>query len=1186
VPKKQSSSREGSRLREAAEKLLAEKPASKQSYDDPDRLIHELQVHQIELEMQNQELRRVQLEIEESHKEYRDLYDFAPVGYLTLTDKGMVSGLNLAAAEFLGIERKTHINTGFSRYIQSEFQDTFYHHLQKVRESSRKQTCELGLKKNDGTMFYVQLNSISTETKGQRVIASTLSDITERKRMEESLRLTNDRLNLAQTEAKAGVWDWDILTGHIVWSDQIFDLFGLDPAKAPASFDAWRSALHPEDVEVAGLRIENALKDKTVLNSDYRIVLPDGQIRWINAVGKGDYAKDGSAIRMIGVCIDITDRKKAEEALRESEERYRIAIEGSIDGVTLVKNDLHVYVNQSFLDMFGYRSANEIVGKPRSDTIHPDDRERVAIYASARQNGEDAPTRYEFKGIRKDGTPIDVEVSANLIYYRGEKASLAYLRDITDRKKTEDMLRESQRFLEETQKIARLGGWKANPHTDYLEWTKGVYDIIESPYDYRPGLTEGLKFYSPESVPLIQAGVTKCLATGEPFAIECEALTTTGKKLWVEVRGLAPVIEGTRSFVMGTFQDITDRKRAEEINSRLAAIVQSSADAIIGTDLGGIVTSWNKGAEDIYGYAESEIIGKLISILAPLDLQDEVPKILTKVRLGERIENRETVRRRKDGHDIHVSLTISPILDTEGRIVAASTIVRDITDRKQAEEALRESEQRLRTLMDAAPVAITLADMEGNRKYINRKHYELFGYTLEEIPTLSEWRKRAYPDPAYREKVPNFFTGCKEGKEFAPFEATITCKDGSQRHVIGSAAAASNMALLILNDITERKNLESELQQSQKMEAIGHLAGGVAHDFNNILTAIIGFGSLIEMDVNADNPHRPYIEEILRAAERAARLTDSLLAYSRKQFIQPVPLNLNDSIEYQRKLLGRLIGEDIRVITKLSMDPLVIVADPGQVDQVVMNIVTNARDAMPKGGTITIATMLTEMDDVFIASQGYGTPGAHALITISDTGTGMDEGTLQKIFNPFFTTKEVGKGTGLGLSVVYGIVKQNNGYIDVESQPGKGTTFLIYFPVVALESPSEERRTSELIEGHETILVCEDEEAVRLLTRTVLERAGYTVLEAPDGAAALRIFQENIKVIDLVILDVVMPGMNGKEVYDSIKRLRPEQKVLFNSGYTDDIVATKGILEDKLAFISKPLRPVDFLNEVRRVLDS
>jgi two-component system, cell cycle sensor histidine kinase and response regulator CckA len=641
-----------------------------------------------------------------------------------------------------------------------------------------------------------------------------------------------------------------------------------------------------------------------------------------------------------------------------------------------------------------------------------------------------------------------------------------------------------------------------------------------------------------------------------------------------------------------SFIDITSRKRAEEdlkrVNERLSLATYAAHMGVWERDIGKNELTWDDRMYELYALSKQDFSGAYESWLQRVHPDDRArsEEMSREALRSEKEYDTEFRIVRPDGTMRTLKACGIVSRGSEGNPMRLIGVNYDITEQRQAEQALRESEQELRTLMDMAPVAIALVDMEGNRKYINHKFQELFGYTLEDVPTVAEFRRLAYPDPAYRQTVPSIFKGYSETGEITPFEATITCKDGSHRHVVSSAAVVSGMILLMLNDVTERKRLESELQQAQKMEAIGHLAGGVAHDFNNILTAIIGFGTLIEMGLDSNNPHRPYIEEILRAAERAARLTDSLLTYSRKQMIQPVSLNLNHSIEMQKKLLARLIGEDIQLVARLSEEPVIVLADQVQMDQVVMNLVTNARDAMPQGGTITIGTDLIEIDEAFIASHGYGTRGPHALLTITDTGCGMDRDTLQNIFNPFFTTKEVGKGSGLGLSVVFGIVKQNNGHVDVESRPGEGTTFFIYLPIVRTTIMPEREEVSSFTKGQETIFVAEDEEAVRSFMRTILKKGGYRVIEALNGTEAVRAFGEQYDAIDLVVLDVVMPGMNGKAVYEGIKKLKPEQKILFTSGYTDDIIASKGVVDKGLAFISKPIKPLAFLKKIRDVLDS
>ncbi len=385
--------------------------------------------------------------------------------------------------------------------------------------------------------------------------------------------------------------------------------------------------------------------------------------------------------------------------------------------------------------------------------------------------------------------------------------------------------------------------------------------------------------------------------------------------------------------------------------------------------------------------------------------------------------------------------------------------------------------------------------------------------------------------------------------------------------------------------LEELKLTYIQLLQAQKMEAIGQLTGGIAHDFNNILTAIIGFGTLLKMD-EKDDLLRSYINHILTSAERAANLTRALLTFSRKQIINPKPVNLNDIIRRLEKLLSRLIGEDIELSIVITDKDLTVMADDGQIEQLLMNLATNAQHAMPEGGSLTIRTECVQLDYEFIKRHGFDKPGHYALLSIEDTGTGMDEKTRERIFEPFFTTKEIGKGTGLGLAMVYGIVKQHNGYINVYSEPDRGTIFRIYLPLI--KSPVEEEKEAivPMIErGTETVLVAEDDAQVRELIREILTEFGYTVLEAKDGEEAIQVFYENREKIQLLILDVIMPKRNGKEVYDEIKMERPDMEAIFVSGYDANIVYKKSIVKEGFDFIPKPILPDELLRKVRNVLD-
>ena len=406
---------------------------------------------------------------------------------------------------------------------------------------------------------------------------------------------------------------------------------------------------------------------------------------------------------------------------------------------------------------------------------------------------------------------------------------------------------------------------------------------------------------------------------------------------------------------------------------------------------------------------------------------------------------------------------------------------------------------------------------------------------------------------------------------------------------IGELSGAFNaMAESLRVREAEKEHLEGLLRQAQKMEAIGQLAGGVAHDFNNILCAIIGFGTLLDMGMNKEDPSRRHLEQILSAADRATGLTQGLLTFSRKQILNPHPMNLNSIVHGIEKMLNRLISEDIELTLALSEQEPNVLVDSGQIDQVLLNLATNARDAMPNGGLLTIKTEQADPPEEILADTASLPTTHYALLTITDSGSGMEKETQDKIFEPFFTTKDVGKGTGLGLSMVYGIVKQHNGHILVNSEPGKGTSFLIYLPLTPKDNlpPDHSALPSQPVAGSETILVVEDNPEVLNLNRTVMETFGYGIIEAVNGENAVEQFTRHQNEIDLIVMDVVMPKMNGKQAYLEIAKLRPDVKVLFMSGYTADIVLEKGIAADEFNFMHKPVTPMELLRRIREILDS
>jgi two-component system cell cycle sensor histidine kinase/response regulator CckA len=516
---------------------------------------------------------------------------------------------------------------------------------------------------------------------------------------------------------------------------------------------------------------------------------------------------------------------------------------------------------------------------------------------------------------------------------------------------------------------------------------------------------------------------------------------------------------------------------------------------------------------------------------------------------------------------------------------------RSLEERKLAEDSLKDRDAFIRDILESVDEGFIVVDQEyrilsANRAYcaqVNRQQADVVGKYCYEV-------SHHVDKPCFTRGELCAVKQCFVTKTPHAVTHTHTKSTGEQQYVeikaypMFDAAGEVVSAIETVNDITEQKKLEDQLRQAQKMEAIGTLAGGVAHDFNNILTAIIGYGNIVKMKLPAADPLQASVNQILLSSDRAAHLTHGLLAFSRKQVINPKPVDLNDIVKNVEKLLRRLIGEDVDLSVNLAADALIIMADSGQIEQTLMNLATNARDAMPEGGRLVIATgESAPPEEVTVA--GRADTGKYALITVADTGTGMDEKIREKIFEPFFTTKEQGKGTGLGLSIVYGIVKQHNGYITVASEPGAGTSFSLYFPLVAADVEIHGAETATLRGGTETILIAEDDPDVRNMASQLLADFGYRVIEATDGQQAIDKFVDHLQEIDLLLLDVIMPKKSGKEVYVAIKSLKPDAAVLFMSGYTADILTRKGVIAEDSEFLMKPVSPPVLLRKIRETLD-
>jgi PAS domain S-box-containing protein len=785
-----------------------------------------------------------------------------------------------------------------------------------------------------------------------------------------------------------------------------------------------------------------------------------------------------------------------------------------------------------------------------------------------------------------------------------------------------------------------------------------------------------------------------------------------------------------RLLVTAAIRDVTHRRKAAEMASRLASIVQSSHDAIMGRTRGGVITSWNPGAARLYGYPEDEILGRSGEVLCPPQRQAEEAQLLARIAAGDRVEQYQTERIRKDGTVVTVSLTLSPILDTAGQIVGVASVSREVGERQRAGG-------RFRGLLEAAPDAIVGVDADGRIALVNAQAERLFGYPREEmvgqpvemlVPEvvrglhpghrsgyLSDPRPRpmgagtalagrrwdgtefpaeislstldtddgvliaaAVRDVTDRKKAEAKFRGLLEAAPDAivgvgddgrialintqaerlfgygrdelvgqPVEILVPHgvrdvhpghrsryfadpqqrpmgadmqlaarrKDGSEFPAeISLSALDTEDGLLVsaaVRDVTERieaqaererlktqserERLEAQLHQSQRLESLGQLAGGVAHDFNNLLGAILNYASFVEEELTAAAarpggeawlPVGRDVEQIRRAAERATNLTHQLLAFGRRDIVQPLVLTLNDIIVEVEQLLRRSLGEHIELATALAGDLWPVLADPGQLEQVLVNLAVNARDAMPGGGSLTIDTANLLVDDDYAATRHGLKVGRHIRLRVSDTGTGMPKDVLDRVFEPFFTTKPKGEGTGLGLATIYGIITQADGHAQIYSEPGLGTTFTALLPVTDRAPTQVQPPTlTHHSRGGETVLVVEDEQAMREVTRRILARNGYQVITAASGAEAIDLAASLEQEIHLLITDVIMPQMLGKEVADRIRATRPAIRTLYMSGYAHPVLASQGTLDQGVTLIEKPFTEPALLNKIKEVLD-
>jgi len=1128
----------------------------------------------------------------EQEEVYRELFE-GHTAFMILADPatGNIIDANQAAARFYGYGRDQMRAMTVSDLTAAP-SEHLANALDEAREGrSHTFTCQHRLA--SGEVRQVRIYSSPIDIQGRRLLYSIITDCTEELQAE-------TRYQTILRTAMDGFWVLDDEGRIVEVNDAYCEMLGFARdevvGKQIIDFRADKSS----DKVKEQMRLA---KERGSMRYESQHVTQDGRVLDLEVsvkympIGKGQYCS---------FIHNVTERKRGEAQNRQllkdlnghikELERQALIFATIHDAVILMGLDRRIIDwNPAAERISGYRKR-EVIGRRPKLLLHPEtnkgcDREmREALKAEGRWTGELA-------FVRKDGVEGVADVTL-VVQYDAQKKPLSLLavcRDITSRKLAEEARRRIELLLAKSQEMAALGSWENDLITDRLTWSEETYRIFgRAPNGHHLRADDFYRCVQPADLETVCQISQTAIDSGDTYNVEHRIIRPGGEER--VVRQQAEIIKdeaGRAVRMVGIVQDVTEQRREEaarrESESRYGTLVETAHDIIFTLDTAGQIVSLNRAFETVTGYPRSDWLGHSYSRLIH---PDDLPRVMDLYDCAVRgvqppiFETR--IRTRQGGYAV-VEVSAAPLL-REGRVTSVIGVSRDVTDRKRDRAALEESEERYRRIVDHSPSGMAV-HRDGEIIFINQAGARLLGSETPEdiigLPLLN------FIAPEEREEARSRIQEASwEGKPVILHDEQMIRLDGELVEVeaahIPTFYDGTPAVLVEFTDVTERKRLEEQFRQAQKMEAVGRLAAGVAHDFNNLLSAITGYSDVLLQRLDENSPRRREVMEISKAAERAASLTGQLLAFSRKQILQPKVLDLNQVVADISRMLRRLIGEDIDLQTIPCLPLWKVEVDPGQVEQILMNLSVNARDAMPQGGRIVIETKNLEIheEDLRKHPRVGVKPGRYSMLAVSDTGCGMNEETKGRIFEPFFTTKELGQGTGLGLSTVYGIIEQSNGYIWVYSEPNKGTTFEIYLPAIQ-DRPETAPAGSEAgnCEGDETILLVEDEEGVRSSAATILQMYGYHVLQAENGRAALDLCEQYEGPIHLILTDVVMPLMSGRELVEALNPLRPQMKVVYMSGYVDDAVIRHGVSHQEAAFLQKPLRAHQLARMIRQVLD-
>ncbi len=1063
---------------------------------------------------------------------------------------------------------------------------------------------EFPIQKNDGS--YIWISSIARvfkfDSKGKPLLVVGIhQEISDRKKAEQALLESNQRFDLAMKASQDGIFDWNLITNDIYYSPRWKSMLGYDYDEIPNDFSIWETNTAPEDVKKSWTMQQEVInKKRDRFDMEFKMRHKDGH--WVDILSRAEavFDENGKAVRMIGTHIDITERKQAEKAILESEEKHRIILETAISGFWITsKHGELLDVNDAYCHMSGY-SNDELLTMKISDVETIDSPTAIKNRISnITKNGSD---RFETKHRRKDGSVYDVEINIQYQPFHGGQF-VCFINDITDRKQTERVIQESETKYKNLVETASDAIYMMSENGTILDTNQTACDMLGRSKDEIVGsmidsvdpsfpIDELSKFW--EGVPF-----------NEQYIFETTHLRKDGSLIPIEISGKKYKLN-EELFYYGIARDITDRKKTEE---KLKDSEEKYRSLVEGS-LQGMVVALNDPLRIAYASSPMETI----SGYSPEEIESFGPQELTELihkddresffkgfadRIaGKYVEPKKTYRlNRKDGRICWIEF-YSTLIQYNNEPATQTAFV-DITERKKAEEELFESKRRLEQAQEAGKIGSWEYYIGQNTIWGSNESKKIYGFDLQtDSFTLDEIEKciqdNEYVHNALKELIVN-------NKPYN-IEFEIILKNSKQKKIINSIAEQQTgingkleKVVGIIVDITERKQAEKEheklqnqLQQAQKMESVGLLAGGIAHDFNNMLQIIMGHAQVLEQNCSEER-NALSAKGVLDSARRAADLTKQLLLFSRRQVMSLQTLDFNELVENTLSMIRRIIGEQIELQWLPGASVGLVHADRSMLEQVVMNLCVNARDAMPSGGLLKIETTNELVDSELCATHSWVSPGRFVLLSVTDTGEGMDKATMERIFEPFYTTKKQGKGTGIGLATVYGIVKQHKGMILAHTEPGNGSLFQIYLPLSEMEAveavEAETTPDGYASGGSETILLAEDDDMVRDLAKEMLERVGYSVLVARDGHEAISVFRSSDS-IDLLLFDVIMPGLGGHGAMEEIRKLQPDIPVLFSSGYSKDAIHTDFVLHEGVMLIQKPYSSDQLLLAVRRALDS